>query len=440
MSRLLRAPSPRPTHGATPLRATAPVGRPSRRTLGSILRTARPPADPWVTVIVAALVCVGVLMVFSASALNSLYNTDDPYFVGSRQLIWAAVGGAMLLFVSSIDYRRLRAFATPLLIVALVLLLLVLLPGVPTERGFRRSLSLGPISIHAAEVAKLALVLFLAAHLSKRGHLLHDGWGTFLPAVAAVGVSALLVLVEPDLGSAIVVAGVGFTILFCSGLPLRWVLSLAGAGAGAMGLSLLFNSYQAARLGGFADPFSDPLGASYQTLQGLMAMALGGPLGSGLGSSQQPGGVIVPYSWNDYIFAVIGQEFGLLGALLVLLAFIALAVRGMRISRRAPDTFGALIAIGVTAWVCGQAFMNIGVVLALFPVTGVPLPLVSQGGSSLLVLLAAIGLLLSVSRETMGEPQRGGLDARVDRGRGNGGTPLPGIRRRPLSAPAALRR
>jgi cell division protein FtsW len=391
-------------------------------------------------VAVAALVCIGVLMVFSASALNSLQRTDDAFALGFRQLFYVGVGGAALLAVSLVDYRRWRIVATPFLGVAIVLLVAVLMPGVPTERGLKRSLTVGPLSIHAAEVAKLALIVFLASHLSQRGHRLDDRNGTFVPAAAAIGTVLLLVLVEPDLGTAVVVGGIGFVVLFASGLPLRWVAGAGAAAAASAGVGIALRSYQAARLGGFHNPFSDPLGSSYQTLQGLMSMALGGLFGTGLGSSQQPGGILVPYSWNDYIFAVIGQELGLAGAVAVIGAFAVLALRGLRISQRAPDTFGALLAIGITTWICAQAFMNIGVVLAVLPVTGVPLPLVSQGGSSMIVLLAAVGILLAVSRETMGESVRGGSDARVDRGRRNGGTPLPGLRHRPFSAPNPYRR
>jgi cell division protein FtsW len=411
-----------------------------RRSIRSILRVERPPADPWTTVAVAGLVCIGVLMVFSASALNSLQNSDDAYALGLKQLLYVGVGVAALIALSAFDYRRWRAFATPFLVVAILLLVAVLIPGVPTERGLKRSLNIGPLSIHAAEVAKLALILFLAAHLSRRGHQLSDRNGTFLPAVAAIGTCLLLVLVEPDLGTAVIIGVIGFVLLFSSGLSLRWVLSAGATAAVIGGAGIALRSYQAARLGSFHNPFSDPLGSSYQTLQGLMSMALGGPLGTGLGSSQQPGGILVPYSWNDYIFAVIGQELGLLGALVVLGAFVLIAIRGLKISQRSPDTFGALLAIGITTWICAQAFMNIGVVLAVLPVTGVPLPLVSQGGSSMIVLLAAVGILLSVSRETMGEAERGGSDARIDRGRRDRGTSLPGLRHRPFSPPSSYRR
>jgi cell division protein FtsW (lipid II flippase) len=261
-----------------------------------------------------------------------------------------------------------------------------------------------------------------------------------LSPLLAIALSVGLVLIEPDLGTASILGLIGFALLFAAGIPIRWVLVPGLAAAGAAVTLMFVNGYQAARLGGFSDPFSDPTGSTYQTLQGLIAMAVGGPLGSGLGSSQQLGGINIPYAWNDYIFAVIGEETGLLGMLTVIVAFLAIALRGLRAARRAPDTYGALLATGIVVWISGQAFVNIAVVLALLPVTGVPLPLVSQGGSSLIVLMAAIGLLLSVSRETMGAGQVGGSDARAHRGWRNGGASLPGVRRSSYGSPTPYRR
>ena len=408
-----------------------------QRVIASILRVQRPPEDQWILLPALFLVALGVLMVFSSSALNSLAATDDPYFMGWRQALFAACGLGSMALLSQWDYRRWRSLSTPFLFVALGLLCAVMF--LPTEQGFHRALSVGPISIHAAEVAKLALILFLADFLSRRGHAMAEQ-STLFPALLAIGLSFGLVLIEPDLGTATVIAGVGFAVFFSAGAPLRWVFgpAVVAVAIGIIGISL--REYQAARLGNWLDPFSDPMGSSYQTLQGLIAIAVGGPLGTGIGTSQQLGGVIIPYAWNDYIFAVVGEEFGALGTTAVILAFLLLAVRGLRVARRAPDTFGALLATGIVVWICGQAFMNIGVVLALLPVTGVPLPLLSQGGSSLLVLMSAIGLLLSVSRETMGSKEIGGNDARSDRGRRNGGTSLPGIRRGPYAPTATPRR
>jgi len=440
MSRIVRRIAGTPIGGVrlTPRREPRNVLSP-KRAVASILRMQRPPEDQWILLPSLLLVGLGVLMVLSSSAMNSLATTDDPYGMGLRQALFAAMGFGAMALLSAWDYRRWRALATPLLILSIGLLVTVLVPGVPTEQGMRRSLSVGPISIHAAEVAKISLILFLADHLAKRGHALAEP-STIYRALAAIVVCFGLVLVEPDLGTATVVAGVGFAILFSAGVPLRWVFgpALFAAAIGIIGISL--RGYQAARLNNWMDPFSDPTGGSYQTLQGLIAIAVGGPLGTGIGTSQQLGGVIIPYAWNDYIFAVVGEEFGLLGTVAVILAFLLIAVRGMRVARRAPDTFGALLATGIVVWICGQAFLNIGVVLALLPVTGIPLPLLSQGGSSLFVLMSAIGLLLSVSRETMGGREIGGNDARGDRGRRYGGTHLPGIRRGPYAPTAAPRR
>jgi cell division protein FtsW len=323
---------------------------------------------------------------------------------------------------------------------SIALLIVVLIPGVPTEAGLRRSLSVGSISIHAAEAAKFSLILFLADLLARRGREIGTTLKSMISPLLAVGLSVLLVLVEPDLGTASILGLIGFSLLFVAGVPLRWVL-VPGIGAATVAIALMFvNGYQVARLGGFSDPFSDPTGSTYQTLQGLIAMAVGGPFGSGLGSSQQLGGINVPYAWNDYIFAVIGEEAGLAGMLIVISAFLAIALRGLRTARRAPDTYGALIATGVVVWIVGQAFVNIAVVLALMPVTGVPLPLVSQGGSALIVVMAAIGLLLSVSRETMEPSQAGGSDARAHRGWRNGGASLPSVRRGSFGSPTPSRR
>ena len=441
MSRLVRQPGQMRTHGARPSDSAVAQRRSSaQQRIASALRIHRPGEDKAILVPALVLVGIGVLMVFSASAMNSLLKTNDAYGAGIKQFAYAIIGFGFLYFLSAIDYRRWRPFAPLLMLISIALLIVVLIPGVPTEAGLRRSLSIGIFSIHAAEAAKFSLILFLADHLARRGHEIGKSWESMLSPLLAIVLSVLLVLVEPDLGTASILGLIGFSLLFVAGVPLRKVL-VPGAGAAGVAIVMMFvNGYQAARLGGFSDPFSDPTGSTYQTLQGLIAMAVGGPLGTGLGSSQQLGGINIPYAWNDYIFAVIGEEAGLVGMLIVISAFMAIALRGLRAARLAPDTFGALIATGIVVWVSGQAFVNIAVVLALLPVTGVPLPLVSQGGSALIVLMAAIGLLLSVSRETMEPGQAGGSDARAHRGWRNGGTSLPGVRRGSHGSPTPYRR
>lgn len=441
MSRLVRQPGGMRTPGARPAGVAAPRRNDSARQLiASALRVVRPVEDKAILFPAVVLVGIGVLMVFSASAMYSLIKSNDAYSAGVRQLIYALTGGAVMYIFSAVDYRRLRPLAPAAMLVALALLVVVLIPGVPTESGLNRSLSIGPISLHAAELAKFSLILFLADLLARRGREIGRSLEGMLVPLLAIALSVGLVLVEPDLGTAAILGLVGFSILFVAGIPLRWIV-VPGFAAAGLAVALMFmNPYQAARLGGFSDPFSDPTGSTYQTLQGLIAMAVGGPFGSGLGSSQQLGGITIPYAWNDYIFAVIGEETGLIGMLGVITAFVVIALRGLRTARRAPDTFGALLATGIVVWISGQAFVNLAVVLALLPVTGVPLPLVSQGGSALIVLMGAIGVLLSVSRETMDPAQGGGGNARALRGWRDGGSPLSGIRRRPLGSPAPYRR
>ncbi len=441
MSRLVRQAGATRTSGARPASGGAQQrGGSARQRIASALRIERPGEDKAILFPAVVLVGIGVLMVFSSSAMNSLLKTNDAYGPGVKQLTYAIIGFTLMYIFSVTDYRRWRPFAPIAMIASIALLIVVLIPGVPTEAGLRRSLSVGPISIHAAEAAKFALVLFLADFLARRGHDIGKTFESMVTPLLAIALSVGLVLVEPDLGTSSIVGLIGFSLLFVAGVPLRWVL-VPGLSAAAVAIALIFvNEYQAARLGGFSDPFSDPTGSTYQTLQGLIAMAVGGPFGAGLGSSQQLGGINVPYAWNDYIFAVIGEEAGLFGMLIVIAAFLAIALRGLRTARRAPDTYGALIATGVVVWISGQAFVNIAVVLALLPVTGVPLPLVSQGGSSLIVLMAAIGLLLSVSRETMEPIQVGGSDARANRGWRNGGASLPSVRRGSYGSPTPYRR
>ena len=418
----------------------APRSGSTRQRIASALRVQRPGEDKAILYPAVVLVGIGVLMVFSSSAMNSLIKTNDAYGPGVKQFFYAIIGACVMYFFSATDYRRWRSMAPLAMIASLALLVAVLIPGVPTESGLHRSLSIGPVSLHAAEAAKLSLILFLADLLARRGHDLGASFESLVTPLLAITLSVFLVLFEPDLGTASILGLIGFSLLFIAGVPLRWVL-VPGLMAAGFAVTMMFvNGYQAARLGGFTDPFSDPTGSTYQTLQGLIAMAVGGPLGTGFGSSQQLGGITIPYAWNDYIFAVIGEEAGLVGMLVVIASFLAIAFRGLRTARRAPDTYGALLATGIVVWISGQAFVNIAVVLALFPVTGVPLPLVSQGGSALIVLMAAIGLLLSVSRETMDPVQAGGSDARANRGWRNGGTPLPGVRRSSYGSPTPYRR
>jgi cell division protein FtsW len=249
-----------------------------------------------------------------------------------------------------------------------------------------------------------------------------------------------LVFKEPDLGTTIVIAATAFTVFFVAGASLLQLGAMVGGAVlGVGGLSLLgfslIKDYQLERIQTFLNPWADPLGSGFHTIQGLLALGLGGITGAGLGESKLAAGMYLPNAWNDFIFAIVGEEFGFIGAGLVVGLFVLLAYAGIRTALRAPDTFGALLAAGITAWLCYQAFINIAVVVALLPVTGITLPFISAGGSSLLVSFAAAGVLLSISRETIergrdAKPEARRTDEAADRGRGHGGPHLPRAGRR----------
>jgi cell division protein FtsW len=289
--------------------------------------------------------------------------------------------------------------------------------------GSTRWLRLDPLpAVHPAEFAKLALIVYLAHWFAKRGTRVSGFWSGTVPFLAIVAPIIVLVFKEPDLGTTGVITLTAFTMFFVAGANLVH-LGLLTAG-GAVGVAVFMQGYQLDRILIWLDPWSHRLGLGYHTVQGLMALGVGGLFGTGLGASR----VSVPNAFNDFIFAEIGQEFGFLGAAVVIVLFVALAYSGIRIALAAPDTFGALLAAGITGWLCIQALINIGVVVSLLPITGITLPFVSAGGSSLIISFAAVGILLSISRETV---QKGtwNTDADPDRGRRDGRTHLPGTRR-----------
>jgi cell division protein FtsW len=287
-------------------------------------------------------------------------------------------------------------------------------------------------------MAKLALVIYLAHWFAKRGTRVGGLWTGTLPFLVIIAPVIALVFREPDLGTTIVISLTAFMLFFVAGANTLHVGAMAGfGGIGAIVVGLA--GYQMDRIRAWLDPwlYQDTIG--YHTVQGLLALGLGGAFGAGLGESRMAGGLFVPNAFNDFIFAIIGEEFGLLGAAIVVFLFVTLAYSGVRIALAAPDTFGALLAAGITGWLCIQAFINIAVVVALVPITGITLPFISAGGSSLIISFAAIGILLSISRETI-EKGTWNDDAIADRRRGDGRAHLPGSGRRPVAARSTGRR
>ncbi|MFI5254208.1 MAG: putative lipid II flippase FtsW [Candidatus Limnocylindrales bacterium] len=358
--------------------------------------------DYAILVTVLALAAMGILMVYSSSGLRAYLSQEDSLADVGPQFIWAAIGIVGMVAAMRLDYRFWRLVSLPMFVAALVLLLVVLMPGVGTVvGGSARWLKLGPLpAIHPAEFAKLALIVYLAHWLATRGQRISSVIHGTLPVLLLTAPAIVLVLREPDLGTASVLALTALTLFFVAGANLWQFLLLVPAGAAAAALVVASNAYQLQRVLTFLDPWKDAQGDGFHTVQGLLALGLGGVLGEGLGPSGAAAGLVLPNASNDFIFAVVGQEFGLIGGLLVIALFVVLAYRGVRVALRAPDTFGGLLAIGVTAWLSLQAFINMAVVVNLLPVTGITLPFVSDGGSSLTVSFVAVGILLSVSRET----------------------------------------
>ncbi|MFH0751367.1 MAG: putative peptidoglycan glycosyltransferase FtsW [Chloroflexota bacterium] len=435
-----RPPTRRPV--SLPSRAPRTAGPRTRAAVRAVVAPLAAPAgvvrrrgpDTVIVLAILALTALGLLVVYSTSAMAGYLSSDgDTFRTLGPQLLWAAVGLVLMLVAMRVDYRWLRLASVPLVLVAGVLLVLVQIESFQvTVGGSSQWLKLpGLPAIQPSELAKLALVIYLAHWLARRGSAVAGLRTGLLPFAVIVAPFVLLVFKSPDIGSAGVLGLTAVVMFFLAGAN---PLYLAGLGAAAFaGAVVLLKDYQVERLQSFADPFADRLETGYHAVQGLLALGLGGLFGAGLGERAAAGAIVLPNAHNDYIFAVIGQEFGFLGAVAVIGLFGLLAYRGFRVAISAPDTFGGLLAAGITAWLCLQAFVNIGVVVTLLPVTGITLPFVSAGGSSLIVSLGAAGILLSVSRETA---VSGGWYASGDRGRRYGRAYLPGPRRRALPSRA----
>ncbi len=403
----------------------------------NILKRERHQPDWSILVAVVALAAIGILMVYSSSAMRSYIKSDDSLAIVGPQIVWASLGLVAMVVMMRIDYRRLRLVSLPAYAIGVLLLVLVFVPGLgKVVGGSARWLLISPLpAIHPAEVAKLTLVIYLAHWMASRGTRISGIRSGTVPFLLISLPVIALVFKEPDLGTTTVIVGAAFTMFFVAGARLWQFGAMAVLGV-LTAIVVGLREYQLERIRAFLDPWDDQLGASFHTVQGLYALALGGIFGSGLGESKLAGGLYLPNAWNDFIFAIIGEEFGILGAVTVVALFVVLAYAGIRTAMRAPDSFGALLATGITAWLCIQAFINIGVVVALIPVTGITLPFISAGGSSLVISFAAVGILLSISRETVErQQQQEEIDAPADRGRRDRGTHLPGTRRRGSATP-----
>jgi cell division protein FtsW len=349
-----------------------------------------------IVAVVVVLNLVGLVMVLSASSVESLREYGSSWFFFQRQVLWVAAGAAMFLLGARFDHQKLRRLAFPMLVVATVLLVLVLIPGFGvTVYGSRRWLGSGSIRFQPSEVGKLALVVFVAHLFARHAELRRPGVSPY-PALITLAVFVVLVMGEPDMGTALVMSLMVLGMTFLAGAPITTMFGVAASGA-SLALAIgMVAPYRRARLMSFLHPFSDHSNTGYQVVQSLVGVASGRYVGVGLGASRAKWGFL-PNAHTDFIFAIIGEELGLLGTLLVVGLFATLTVLGIRTAVRAEDRFSSLLAAGITTWIAGQAAINIGAVIGLVPVTGVPLPFVSFGGSALLFTMAAAGILVNVA-------------------------------------------
>lgn len=352
---------------------------------------------------VLLLVGCSVVMVYSASAVIAMEEYSQPYFYLFKQVTWVVLGLSLLLMAMRVDYRNLRQ---PVVIWtalgAAVLALVAVFAIGPEINGTRRWFAVGGVGVQPSEFAKLAVILFTAAVLDRRMHRIDEVSYSLLPVAVVAGVVAGLVVLAPDFGTAATILLIVGVMVFTAGLNYRYLVGFTLAIAPVLYVVLASAPYRRQRLLSFLDPWDDPLGSGFQIIQSLIAVGTGGVFGQGI-----MGGVqklfFLPEPFTDFIYAVIAEETGLVGATLILLCFGTIAWRGLRVAALAPDRFGTLLAVGLTTLVALQAFLNISVVLSLLPTKGIPLPFVSLGGSSMLVSLLAMGMLLNISQHTSAE-------------------------------------
>ena len=386
---------------------------------------------------VTVLLCgAGLVMVTSASVAFAYTQHESAFYYSLRQAAWMAIGFVALFTLSRFDYRKLRPLAPAAAAGALLLMILVLVPhlGV-TVNGARRWFDAGPFgTFEPSELGKLAFALFLAHWIDRRGDRINDFQHGFLPYVAMLAGVLVLLMLQKDLGTSVVMVGIFVSAYWAGGGRMRHVvLMLAGLLLAFIALTIV-EPYRFARLTSWRNPLADPLGAGFQSTQSIYGLASGGFFGVGIGHSVEKYGWL-PEAHTDFIFAIIGEETGLIGTTLVMLGFLFFTWRGYRTSMRAPDTFGVTLAASLTTWIAFQALLNMATVTNTLPVTGVPLPFFSYGGTALASTLAAVGVLLSIARKgstrtSTRSPKKGG-DAPFDSWRRNRWSPVSGARRGP---------
>lgn len=352
--------------------------------------------DIFLLSVVLFLVFIGVVMVFSASAIVSHEKFDTSYLFLIKQIIWTVMGVFLMLVLARIDYNKLQKFSRPLMVFSFSLLVLVLL----IESGeIKRWLRFGMVNFQPSEMAKICLILYIADVLDRKGSKLQDFKKGLLPILAVAGVFLILIYAEPDLGTAVILGLVVLAMLFMGGVRISHLLSLVLASIPLLYFAVFHVAYRRERILTFINPWADAQRIGYQIVQALLALGSGGFFGKGLGASRAKL-FFLPEPYTDFIFSIIGEELGFLGASLIIFLFVIIAWRGLHIATRAPNQFGNLLAAGITFLITFQAVLNISIVTACLPTKGITLPFLSYGGSSLVFSLAGVGILLNISRQT----------------------------------------
>ncbi len=345
---------------------------------------------------VAVLTVIGLGETLSASSVIGQELYQDGFAFFKRQLLWVGLGIVVAFIAARVPYTVYRKAAVPLLVISIVGLLAVLQVGT-VEGGSRRWILLGPLTLQPSEFAKFGVVVYLAAVLERKAKLLDDVWHMLVPFAASAGLAALLIMLEPDLGTTLLMLGTAFAVMAVSRVRVRHLLATGVVGVFAAVLLAVASPYRKARILSFLDPFADRLGSGWQVVQGYVALGTGGAFGVGLGASRARWNYL-PNAHTDFIFAIIGEETGFAGAVAVLAMLAMLGVVGYLIAYRAPDPFGRMLAVGITSWLSLQALINVGGVVGVLPITGMPLPFVSIGGSALIMAFGAVGVLVNIAR------------------------------------------
>ncbi|PIT90702.1 MAG: putative lipid II flippase FtsW [Candidatus Komeilibacteria bacterium CG10_big_fil_rev_8_21_14_0_10_41_13] len=344
----------------------------------------------------------GLIMLSSASSVAAFQKFGDSYYFFKHQLLNGLIPGIIGFFIASqIDYRIWKKYAFAMLVISVVLLVLVFIPGIGEDYGKAHSwISVGPIGFQPTEIVKMTFLIYLASWLEKKGARgLKDVEYGFLPFLFALGLIIVLVMAQPDLGTLLVIIAISFFVYFIAGAPYKHILGLIIGGLILLFISIQVAPYRLARLTAFFKPEIDPQGISYHITQAKLAVGSGGFIGLGIGKSRQKFNYL-PEVYGDSIFAIIAEEMGFIFSIILILLFLTLVIRGLKIARGSPDDFAKLLAAGITVWFAFQAFINIATMVGLFPLTGIPLPFISYGGTAMAISMLAVGILINISKQT----------------------------------------